>query len=122
MQLSHESYRTRWFVLVAAWALAAFMLFHQAIIVRDYLAIVGQLGLRGAPVPNTPLKEAFPAFAADAEVWVRHALSLLEGDNLQLRYTTIDNAPAGREVHWNSAWAWVIAGAGWVYHLFTGSG
>ncbi len=120
MQLSHESYRVRWLVLVTAWSLAAFTLFHQAALVRDYLGIVGQLGLRGAPVAATPLQQAYPSFAADAEVWVRHALALLEGDSLQLRYTSIDNAPAGREVHWNSAWAWAIAGSGWVYHLFTG--
>ena len=120
MQLSHESYRTRWLVLVAAWTLAAFTLFHQTTLVRDYLEIVGQLGLRGATTASTPLRQAYPAFAADGEVWVRHALSLLEGHDVRLRYTTIDNAPNGREVHWNSAWAWAIAGAGWVYHLFTG--
>ena len=120
MQLSHESYRVRWFVLVGAWALAAFMLFHQAGLVQDYLGIVGQLGLRGAPVASTPLKQAYPAFAADAEVWVRHALALIEGPDLRLRHTMIDNAPGGREVHWNSAWAWAIAGAGQIHHLFTG--
>ena len=71
--------------------------------------IAGQLGMRGAAPAATPLTQAYPAFAADAQVWVRHALSLIEGDKLQLRYTTIDNAPKGREVHWNSAWAWAIA-------------
>ncbi|MDP3071582.1 MAG: tetratricopeptide repeat protein [Opitutaceae bacterium] len=120
MQISQESYRTRWFVLVAIWSVAAFTLFQQATLVREYLTIVGQLGLRGAPASPTPLKQAFPAFAADAEVWVRHAIALLEGDDVRLRYTTIDNAPQGREVHWNSAWAWTIAGAGKVHHLFTG--
>lgn len=120
MQLSQESYRTRWLVLVTAWTLAATALFLQARVVRDYLTLVGQLGLRGAPAASTPLKQAYPAFAADAQVWVRHALSLVEGNQVQLRYTTIDNAPKGREVHWNSAWAWAIAGAGWVHHLFTG--
>ena len=87
---------------------------------RQYLDLVDQLGLRGAQVSATPLKEAYPAFAADAQTWVRHALSLLEGHESRLRFTTIDNAPNGREVHWNSAWAWTIAGAGWVHHLFTG--
>ncbi len=120
MQISQESYRARWFVLVTVWAVAAFALFQQATLVREYLTIVGQLGLRGAPAATTPLKQAFPAFAADAEVWVRHAIALLEGDDVRLRFTTIDNAPHGREVHWNSAWAWMIAGAGKVHHLFTG--
>lgn len=120
MQLSQESYRTRWIVLVSVWAIAAASLFTQARIVRDYLRIVNELGLRGSPAAMTPMKQPFPAFAADAQVWVRHALALLEGDKVQLRYTTIDNAPKGREVHWNSAWAWTIAGAGKVYQLFTG--
>ncbi len=120
MQLSHEGYRTRWFVLVAVWSFAAFALFQQAGIVRDYLENVGQLGLRGARAAPTPLKQSYPAFAADAHVWVRHSLALLEGKDLRLRHTTIDNAPSGREVHWNSAWAWCIAGAGWLHHLFTG--
>lgn len=121
MQLSQESYRTRWLVLVAAWGLAAFSIFYQAASVRQYLDIAGQLALRGAPAPTTPLKQIYPAFAADAQTWVRHALSLIEGNSLRLRETKIDNAPDGREVHWNSAWAWTIAGAGWVYHLFSGA-
>jgi tetratricopeptide (TPR) repeat protein len=120
MQLSRESYRIRWLVLVSVWSLAAFALFQQAGVIKGYLTVVGQLGLRGAPTATTPLKQAFPAFAADAEVWVRHAIALLEGEDIRLRYTTIDNAPQGREVHWNSAWAWAIAGAGKIHHLFTG--
>ena len=120
MQLSQETYRTRWIVLVSVWALAAVALFSQARVIRDYLSIVGQLGLRGAPTAGTPLTQAFPAFAVDAQVWVRHSIALLEGDKLQLRHTPIDNAPKGREVHWNSAWAWTIAGAGKIYQLFTG--
>lgn len=119
MQLSQESYRVRWLALVAAWALAAYVLFSHARTIGLYLDMVGQLGTRGAPV-STPLKQMYPAFAVDAQVWVRHALALTEGNDVRLRYTTIDNAPTGREVHWNSAWAWTIAGAGKVYSLFTG--
>ena len=121
MQLSNESYRTRWLVLVSAWSLAAMLLFFEARLMRNYIDIVDQLGLRGAASANTPLKEGYPAFAADAMTWVRHAITLLEGDHVQLRATTIDNAPYGREVHWNSAWAWTIAGAGWLNHMFTGN-
>ena len=120
MQLSQEGYRTRWIVLLAAWAIAAFALFSQANSVRRYLDVVGQVGTRGAPTVNTPMRQMYPAFAADAQTWVRHALSLIEGNDLRLRHTTIDNAPDGREVHWNSAWAWSIASAGWIYHLFSG--
>jgi tetratricopeptide (TPR) repeat protein len=121
MQLSNESYRARWLILVSAWTLAAVLLFLEARLMRDYVDILDQLGLRGAPAASTPLKEGYPAFAADAQTWVRHAIALTEGDQVQLRWTTIDNAPFGREVHWNSGWAWAIAGAGWINHLFTGA-
>lgn len=119
MQLSQESYRTRWIVLVGVWTAIALSLIGQARVVHNYLGLANELGTRGAPL-TTPLQQPFPAFAADAQVWVRHALALLEGHDVRLRQTTIDNAPKGREVHWNSAWAWTIAGAGKVHQLFTG--
>lgn len=122
MQLTSESYRVRWFVLILAWIFAALAQLPQASVVSEYFQITGELGKRGhqGPGPITPLNEIYPAFAADALVWVRHAVALTEGDDIRLRYTTIDNAPRGREVHWNSAWAWTIVGAGKVHSLFTG--
>lgn len=119
MQLSSESPRLRWAVMVVVWILGAVLLFSHADVVRSYLKTTSGLGLRGAPEAATPLKQTYPAFAADAQVWVRHALALLEGDGVRLRYTEIDNAPQGREVHWNSAWAWTIAGFGWLDHWLT---
>lgn len=106
--------------MAVAWAVCAVALYLHASTMRDYLDIVSQLGLRGAAAPATPLQQPFPAFAADAQTWVRHSLSLLEGNGPQLRFTTIDNAPYGREVHWNSAWAWTIAAAGALDHWLTG--
>jgi hypothetical protein len=103
-----------------AWMLAAFFLFFDALHMRDYLDSAGRLGLRGEAAPATPLRQAYPAVAVDAMTWVRHALSLIEGDAIRLRYTHIDNAPSGREVHWNSGWAWAIAGAGRVYQWLAG--
>lgn len=118
MQLSSESYRVRWLVLVAVWSLGAVVLLFQALMVRQYLDNATSAGLRGQPTINTPLKMVYPAFGADAQTWVRHSISLLEGNSIRLRYTMIDNAPKGREVHWNSAWAWTIAGAGWIRYHF----
>lgn len=106
--------------MALVWLFVAAAVLLHAWAMRDYLTIVGSLGLRGAPEAATPLKQPFPAFAADAQTWVRHALSLLEGNGPQLRWTTIDNAPFGREVHWNSAWGWVIASAGLLDHWLTG--
>ena len=116
-----DSDRTQWLILLAAWALAAFVLLSDARTVRDYLALTGSLGLRGEVEAPTPLRQTYPEFAADAQTWVLHALSLIEGDDIRLRHTLIDNAPAGRDVHWNSAWAWAIAAAGAVHHLATGT-
>jgi tetratricopeptide (TPR) repeat protein len=103
-----------------AWLLLGVVIFQQTKLVVDYLDLATGFGLRGAPGYRTPFGQAYPAFAADAQVWVRHAVNLVEGDDLQLRHTTIDNAPNGREVHWNSAWAWTIAGAGKLYQLISG--
>lgn len=115
-RLSYESAAVRWSVLACVWALLGFALWQQTGLVDRYLANAGKI----APGADTPLQQILPHFASDARNWVRHALSLLEGDSLQLRYTTIDNAPTGREVHWSSAWAWCIAGAGKLHHWFTG--
>src|SRR5690349_12676598 len=111
MRLSEEPDRLRWMAMALAWAIAALFLFSDALHSRDYLDAVGRLGLRGDAQASTPLKQAYPAVAVDAMTWVRHALSLAEGEGPRLRYTHIDNAPEGREVHWNSGWAWVIAGS-----------
>ena len=120
MQLSSESRRVRWAAMSAVWLVAALLLFLHAAAMRDYLSLVGQGGLRGQATAQTPLKMAYPAGEADAQVWVEHALALLERHELRLRHTTIDNAPGGRDVHWNSAWAWTIAGAGWLSQHLTG--
>jgi hypothetical protein len=103
-----------------AWMLAALFLFSDALLMRDYLDIAGHLGLRGDAEAATPLRQAYPAVAIDAMTWVRHALSLLEDGQVRLRHTSIDNAPDGREVHWNSGWAWAIAGAGRAYQWLRG--
>lgn len=119
MRFSSESPAIRWSVLAVVWVLLGWALFHHASYVGRYVAQSSALGLRGAPAPQTPLQQDALNFAADAQTWIRYALQLQEGDSVQLRYTHIDNAPVGREVHWNSAWAWIIAGAGKVRHAFT---
>ncbi len=121
MRLSYESRRWRVAVLVPLWIVLAALLAGHARGVRDYLAVSGSLGLRGSPEATTPLGATYPGFASDAQTWVRHALALLEGRDIRLRHTTIDNAPWGREVHWNSAWAWAIAGAGKLDHWVNGT-
>lgn len=120
MKARRDHDRTPAIVLLAAWLAAALLLLADAAAVRDYLSMVGRLGLRGQPQATTPLRQMYPEFASDAQTWVRHALSLVDGDGVRLRHTANDNAPAGRDVHWNSAWAWSIAGAGAVHARITG--
>ena len=122
MRLSHETRRLRLTVLSALWLTAAAYLGLQAVLVSNYLDLAGQFGLKGKASAETPMKAAYPIFAADAQTWVRHAVNLAEGDGVRLRHTVIDNAPAGREVHWNSAWAWAIAASGKLHALITGKG
>jgi len=120
MKLSHETPALRWAVLIPAWLVLGTLIFGHAWYLQRYLGVAEGMGLRGAAQAGTPLQSAYPGFAADAQTWVRHALTLLEGDQIRLRWTDIDNAPYGREVHWNSAWAWTIAGAGQLDHWLTG--
>ena len=120
MRLSSESSRSRWRILGATWVAAAALLILHAVVVHDYLDVANKAGLRGAAHPATPLQQCCLSFESDAQTWIEHAIALTEGHDVQLRYTTIDNAPDGREVHWNSGWAWAIAGAGHVRRWFTG--
>ena len=120
MRLSHESRRTTWITLAALWLGSAVYLAVQTRLVDGYLDLAGNFGLRGRTAAETPLRAAYPVFAADAQTWVRHAINLAEGDSVRLRHTRIDNAPEGREVHWNSAWAWAIAASGKLHAMVTG--
>ena len=116
MSSQTQSHRSRWLVMVAVWVILGALVFSHARLIRDYLGVASQLGLRGESAPSTPLAQPYPAFAADAHTWVRHALTLSEGRQTRLRFTDMDNAPDGREVHWNSAWGWIIAFGGKLEH------
>jgi tetratricopeptide (TPR) repeat protein len=59
-----------------------------------------------------PPDKRMPVFlheiANDGYVWNRYAEELGQDGRYRLRYTTFDNAPDGRSVHWNSAFAWYL--------------
>lgn len=120
MNLTTESRRVRWTGLLITWAILATLILVHAVAFRAYVDRLNHLGLRGAAVAPTPLKRICPTMYADVQMWVRHALALANGAGPQLRYTYADNAPYGREVHWDSGFAWMIVGAGELRHLFTG--
>lgn len=120
MELTRETPRTRWLIMAAVWALLAVMVILHTRGAEDYIGLLDQLGRRGATELKTPLQRTMPTIYADAQAWTRHALALLETDAWRIRHTDIDNAPEGRPVHWNSAFAWLIAGQGWARHKVTG--
>lgn len=58
--------------------------------------------------------------AMDGYVWNRHAEKIGSDGSWRLRHTDLDNAPSGREVHWNSAFAWYLRGLGEAYRAIHG--
>jgi tetratricopeptide (TPR) repeat protein len=92
--------------LSCVWALIAWLAVLDALAVRDYVALLDDSGR--SPPDALPLRRSAPADYADAQTWVRYALQLHESRSWQLRHTDIDNAPHGRNVHWNSAFAHLI--------------
>ncbi len=50
-----------------------------------------------------------PPTAMDSRWWVMHTEALIQQGAWRVRETRLDNAPAGREVHWNSAIPWVLS-------------
>ena len=120
MEVSTESRHLRWVGLFVVWAIAAVLLYVHADVFRTNVQLNNNVGLRGAAVSPTPMKRVCPTMYADALMWVRNALQLSQGAGPQMRFTHADNAPFGREVHWNSGFAWLILGAGWLRHAFTG--
>ncbi|HKS05871.1 MAG TPA: tetratricopeptide repeat protein [Gemmatimonadaceae bacterium] len=120
MKLSTESWRVRWGVMGGVWLLVAlFLAVHTATVTEHLDSVAQRAQRRGAP--PTPMSAAYLPGTVDGLIWVRHAKSLLDGGGPQLRHTDMDNAPSGRAVHWNSAWAWTIAGAAKFDQTFTGS-
>jgi tetratricopeptide (TPR) repeat protein len=61
---------------------------------------------------SVPPDKRMPVFlheiANDGYVWNRYAEELGQNGRYRLRFTTFDNAPDGRSVHWNSAFAWYL--------------
>lgn len=120
MEVSKESVRNRWLGLLAVWMIVAALIFAHTVAFRQNMELANVVALRGAATPPTPMKRVCPTMYADALMWVRHSLALADGAGPQMRYTHVDNAPHGREIHWNSAFAWLIVAAGKVRQVFTG--
>ena len=109
----------RRFVLVAILAVGV-IAFAHAWLTDRHLTFVSSVHRSDHPI-QTPLQRVRPGFTADVNMWIRYSLALLEdGEGPRVRHTDLDNAPAGREVHWNSALTWWLAGLGWTWHELSG--
>lgn len=104
--------------MLGAWALAAGLATSHTLAFRDYVALLDRAAPRVPPV-TTPMQHIVPTNYADAQTWVRYALTFDAGAPWQVRFTRNDNAPAGRAVHWNSAFAHLLAAAGRLRQAFT---
>ena len=71
-----------------------------------------------------PAEKRMPVFLAeiafDGYMWNRHAEHLGKNGQWRLGHTDIDNAPDGRDNHWNSGFALYLRGLGEIYRHFTG--
>jgi hypothetical protein len=74
--------------------------------------------------PDAKPEEVLPVplleIAFDGYVWNRHAEKLGEDGEWRVRFTDMDNAPYGREVHWSSGFALYLRGLGEIYRHYTG--
>jgi hypothetical protein len=108
MQLSQESRGSRWLILLATWIGCALLVLLHTRAVHGYLDLLDGLGKREGTSTTTPLRHVVPARYADTQIWVRHAIAADVAETARLRFTTDDNAPKGREVHWASPLLWLI--------------
>ncbi|MEN9469955.1 MAG: hypothetical protein RL630_1688, partial [Verrucomicrobiota bacterium] len=100
-------------------ACIGYVLFHAFLIDRVTVRLCKELdgpNAKPAEVLPVPLLE----IAFDGYVWNRHAEKLGENGEWRVRYTDMDNAPYGREVHWSSGFAWYLRGLGEIYRHYTG--
>jgi len=75
------------------------------------------------PAPAAPGTRAeslcLPVASVDAHWWILHTRQMLLDGGWRVRATELDNAPAGREVHWSSFLMWVLAAGAHLASVFT---
>ncbi|HEY4306385.1 MAG TPA: hypothetical protein VGM82_18065 [Gemmatimonadaceae bacterium] len=109
-RLSDERPAVRWIILGCVWLLVLALAVADTLATRDYVAMLDDSGT--LPADSLPMRRALPAPYADAQTWTRLALAADTSGDWQIRRTMIDNAPDGREVHWNSGFVHLVAIAG----------
>jgi hypothetical protein len=100
-------------------ACMGYVLFHAFLIDRVTVRLCREMdGPEAKPTEVLPVPLLEIAF--DGYVWNRHAEKLGEDGEWRVRYTDMDNAPEGREVHWSSGFALYLRGLGEIYSHYTG--
>ncbi|MDQ8166095.1 MAG: hypothetical protein P3A28_10125 [Gemmatimonadota bacterium] len=110
MRLSTEGRRARWVIMAVVWVMVAILALRDSSATRDYVAMLDASGTR--QTDSLPLVRPAPAGRADATVWARLAIESANNGSARLRRTEMDNAPTGRDVHWNSALIQLVALSG----------
>ena len=74
------------------------------------------------PLPSESRQETIllPQASVDARWWVIHTREMLREGAWRIRHSDLDNAPAGREVHWSSFLMWILSGLAWIRSWGTG--
>lgn len=119
MELTRESARRRWLIMASIWAAVATISFWHTEVMRDYVALLDGIG-QPAAAHATPLGRPVPGSFVDGQNWMRYALAAQASGQWQVRFTHADNAPNGREVHWNSLLVHLIGLAGRIQQASTG--
>jgi tetratricopeptide (TPR) repeat protein len=110
---------SRWLVVGSLVLVALAALWH-AILVEQQLRFAASVSFNNTPA-ETPFQRVRPGFTADASMWIRYSTEALEGTRpLRSHFTNVDNAPDGREVHWNTGLIAWLAACGWATHQVTG--
>jgi hypothetical protein len=74
----------------------------------------------GVSDKDAPPRLIHPQFA-DGYLWVRQAQDMARQGRPRVHYTDYDNAPAGRQVHWASGFAWWLIALGALHRAATGA-
>lgn len=100
-------------------ACIGYVLFHAFLIDRVTVRLCSEMDGPDAK-PTEVLPVPLLEIAFDGYVWNRHAEKLGEDGEWRVRFTDMDNAPYGREVHWSSGFALYLRGLGEIYRHYTG--
>lgn len=110
-----------WWGFWAALALGIFWVLGHAFVVDQVTVRLCNQADANIPDPQARPPLFLSPMAFDGYVWNRHAEYLGRNGELRLRKTDFDNAPHGREVHWNSAFAWYLRALGELHRAFSGN-